>query len=259
MIAICLAVAAPLSQTEATKLQQEIAPLDFEARLHRVVAATLGTPYHDGPLGEGPGAKYDADPLIDLSRVDCVTFIEQAVAIAVTDNFEAAVGQLQKIRYRGGKIDFGTRNHFMISDWIANNPWCRDISQDLDVETASATRTISRRSFFEKQNAPELGAGLPDQVQTLHYVPLAQAVAAEANLPNTAILIFIGKIDWLFALHCGVYLRDADGTGKLHHASSKAGKAVALPLAQYLEENKTRYLGFTAYAVATPSATAQKP
>ena len=30
----------------------------FQVRLEQVIADSLGTPYHDGPLGEGVGAPY---------------------------------------------------------------------------------------------------------------------------------------------------------------------------------------------------------
>lgn len=256
---MCLAAATPfsgMSPAEVTAFQKGMASQPFATRLHRVVAAELGTPYQDGPLGEGPGAKYDDDPLVDLGHVDCVTFVEQSVAFAAAGDYPSAVDLLQKIRYKADKVDFGARNHFMIADWAANNAWCTDISQKLGVPTAASTRTIDRKAFFEKQGAPECGAGIPAEQLTLHYVPSANGAAAEAKLPDAAILVFIGKIEWLFALHCGVYLRAEDGSGALYHASSKAGKATTVPLAQYLDENKNRYLGFTAYAVASPLATA---
>jgi len=43
--------------------------LSFSARLAQVVNRSLGTPYFNGPLGEGPAGKYDQDPLVDFSRV----------------------------------------------------------------------------------------------------------------------------------------------------------------------------------------------
>lgn len=225
---------------------------DFDARLARVAAAALGTPYADGPLGEGPGAPFDPDPLMDLGRVDCVTFVEQAVALAASPTRADAFGLLQRIRYAEGEIDFARRNHYMIADWIANNPWCVDATERLGVATASVTRTISWTGLFEKLKAPGLGADRPDRAVTLRYVPTAATAAAEAALPSPALLVFIGNVDWLFALHCGLYIRDAAGAGRLYHASSKAGEVVAVDLPGYLAENAKRYRGFTAYRIAAP-------
>lgn len=226
--------------------------IKFEAALAQQIKASIGIPYKDGPLGEGLGAKYDPDPLIDPAHVDCVTFVEQSIAYAATPSDDAALELLQKIRYAEGKIDFATRHHFFITDWIAHNTFCADITGTLGVATAKATRTISHRAFFEKQKAPELGQNLQDVKQTVAYVPLADGAVAEKQLPPLALLVFVGKIDWLFALHCGFYLRDDAGAGLLYHASSKAGQVVAVPLTEYLAENKTRYLGFTVYTVSQP-------
>ncbi len=233
------------------RLQSE-EPL-FGARLASVAHRSLGTPYVNGPLGEGPDGKYDQDPLVDFGRVDCVTFVEQSLALAISSSCDEAVERLQGIRYKNGEISFETRNHFMISDWVANNRFCRDVSRDLGVSAAHVSRTISRRDYFPKVKAPELGQDTPDQVINLAYVPLSQVVDAEPNLPSPALIVFIGKIDWLFALHCGLYVRDEDGKGQLIHASSKAEAVVAVPLAEYLEGSE-RYLGFTAYALRDSAA-----
>jgi D-alanyl-D-alanine carboxypeptidase/D-alanyl-D-alanine-endopeptidase (penicillin-binding protein 4) len=225
---------------------------DFSARLESIAHAALGTPYADGPLGEGPDGTHDRDPLMDLGRVDCVTFVEQSIALARAASYQEAFDALQRIRYKDGIIDYERRNHFFIADWIANNPFCIDLSQSLGVETLPLTRTISRRGFFDRTNAAELGRNIPDQVLTIHYVPLAQAAAAEAKLPSPGLIVFVGKTDWLFALHCGLYFRDTAGKGLLFHASSKQGSVVSQPLLAYLDENKTRYLGFTAYRINEP-------
>lgn len=225
---------------------------DFDSRLESVAHAALGTPYADSPLGEGPDGTHDRDPLMDLGRVDCVTFIEQSIALAHASSYQEAFDTLQRIRYKDGIIDYERRNHFFIADWIANNTFCTDLSQTLGVETTPLTRTISRRGFFDRTKAPELGRDIPDQVMTIRYVPLAQAVEAERKLPSPCLIVFVGRTDWLFALHCGLFVRDASGKGTLLHASSRQGKVVAQPLPDYLDENKTRYLGFTAYRIHEP-------
>jgi len=225
---------------------------DLGARVVDVAKRSLGTPYADSPLGEGQAGKHDQDPLMDLTRVDCVTFVEQTLALAMSDSYKAAFDTLQYIRYRGGEISFECRNHFMIADWTANNTLCRDVTKELAVPIATISRTISRKDFFTRANAPELGQDTPDQVVELAYVATADAAHASKRLPNPALIVFIGKIDWLFALHCGLLIRDEAGKGLLYHASSKAERMVSVDFTSYIEEQASRYLGFTAYAI-TPS------
>ena len=225
----------------------------FAARLAQVVQDGIGTPYSDGPLGEGSTGIYDTDPRIDLSRVDCVTFVEQSVALAQGKTFNDAETKLQQIRYVDGKITFATRNHFMVAEWIPNNTWCRDISTSLGVKTQSLTRNISKADFFKRVKAPDLGTGIPDHKVTIHYVPTDLAQEAESKLHAPTLIVFIGKIDWLFALHCGIYLPNTTGGGMLYHASSKAGKVVSVDLSDYVAGQATRYLGFTAYRIDPPA------
>jgi D-alanyl-D-alanine carboxypeptidase/D-alanyl-D-alanine-endopeptidase (penicillin-binding protein 4) len=224
----------------------------YEVRLYEAARFAVGTPYADGPLGEGPGGTHDTDPLIDLTRVDCVTYIEQSIALAASDNLESATALLQKIRYRGGVIGYEERHHFFVADWLAHNSWCADVTRTLGVPVKSLTRTISRKGFFEKVNASGLAASTPDRQVEVAYIPIESAIAGIPNLPPRAIITFVGKVDWLFALHCGLYLENGEGQGLLHHASSKSGKAVAMPLETYCEEQRSRYVGILVHEVGAP-------
>lgn len=231
-------------------LQQ--AQTTFQERLKQVIEDSVGTPYQDGPLGEGPGAPHDSDPLIDLSRVDCVTFVEQSVALASAFSLSEATRKLQSIRYAGGKVDFLDRNHFMLVDWVANNPWCHPTTGKLGIETKTITRTISKADFFRKVKAPELGQDIPDREVTVTYIPIDQAAAVAKAVKVPSLVVFIGHVDWLFALHCGIFLPEADGPGHLYHASSAAGKVAAMDLADYASSQSKRYLGMAVYAIGEP-------
>ncbi len=257
-IAVCLAATSttPLYTQTPEQLDQWLqaqaaSGQSFDARLHETVTTTLGTPYHDGPLGEGPGATPDADPLIDWTKVDCVTFIEQSIAFAASPNLVSATAFLQQIRYKGGKVDFETRNHFFEADWLRNNTWCKDISNTLGVDTVPLTRTIDRKDFFKRVGAEGLGASMAPEEVTIHYIPSAMATKVESKIPDGCIIAFVGKVDWLFSLHCGLWLNDAQG-GKLCHASSKSGKAVSMDLSDYIDSQASRYLGFIVYKVNAP-------
>ena len=223
---------------------------DFEHRLVDVAKRSVGTLYAGGPLGEGPSGKYDTDPLMDLTRADCVTFVEQAIALAAAESYSESFDLLQKIRYENGAISFETRNHFMIADWVERNTFCVDVTDKLKVPTRSVSRTISKKGFFERVKAPELGSDVADRVVELTYVPVAEAAEAAEHLPSPALIVFVGKVDWLFALHCGLYIRDGD-RGLLYHASSKGEAVVTADLAEYLS-NTDRYIGYSAYEIRCP-------
>ncbi|MFP4499785.1 MAG: N-acetylmuramoyl-L-alanine amidase-like domain-containing protein [Candidatus Hydrogenedentota bacterium] len=257
-LALTLGDAPALWQMEPAELTAYLTEVhdahpNFERRLTRVVRDSVGTPYAPGPLGEGPDGQYDTDPLMDLSRVDCVTFIEQGSALAACKTYDQAHALLQRIRYKEGRIGYEHRNHFMISDWVANNrAWCREITGDAGTPTKTETRSISRRDFFDKVDAPDLGEDTPDEKIALTYIPSAEAGAALDHIEAPTMVVFIGNIDWLFALHTGLLIARDDGPPRLYHASSKAEKVVAASLTDYLEEQAGRYLGIALYRLEAP-------
>jgi D-alanyl-D-alanine carboxypeptidase/D-alanyl-D-alanine-endopeptidase (penicillin-binding protein 4) len=223
----------------------------FDDRVVEIAKRSFGTPYIGDPLGEGPDGRYDKDPQMDLSRVDCVTFIEQTIALAASDSYQSAFDMLQKIRYKNGEVSFEKRNHFMIADWIANNKFCRDVSWELGVPTSKVTRKMGRKHFYETKKIPELANGVEEEVLDLNYVPASEAARAEKRLPSPSLILFVGKVDWLFVLHCGLFVRAENGKGYVYNASSKDMKVVASEFAPIFD-NTTRYLGFTAYNIDDP-------
>src|SRR5690242_633503 len=46
----------------------------------------LGVPYLASPLGEGEG--FDADPTLRFDAVDCLTFVEETIALSLSQRWE---------------------------------------------------------------------------------------------------------------------------------------------------------------------------
>jgi len=256
-VVVALLVAPPIGEMPPAALDGYLAGLHertpgFAGRIAEVAKRGLGTPYKGDPLGEGPAGAVDTDPLMDLGHVDCVTFVEQTIALAACDSYRAAFHTLQTIRYRTDEVAFENRNHFMAADWVKNNTFCRDVTGDLDTPTKTGTRTIGRKHFFQLKELPDKAREAVDETLDLTYVPADAVAQAEPHLPSPALILLIGKVNWLFTLHCGLYIRDETGQGRFYHASSQAGEVVAVGLAEYLRDS-TRYIGFAAYAIAEPS------
>jgi len=90
-------------------------------RIDRISQHFLHTRYRRDPLGEGEAAAEDPDPLLRFDAVDCLTFVEEAIALAVSPDLATAEQRLQHIRYAKGRVDYSQRNHFTMSQWIPNN------------------------------------------------------------------------------------------------------------------------------------------
>lgn len=181
-------------------------------RVEAVSARFLGTPYKLGPLGEGPDGEFDRDPLMSFAQVDCTTFVEETMALALESDLAQAQTTLQKIRYRGGKVSYEARNHFTSADWVPNNVgagYLEDITQEVaGSKTRTATKVISKRAWYAAKNAGDfkgqpgfsfdekarllprwraLGASKPDQKVSLPYVPAADVASLISRIPSGTI------------------------------------------------------------------------
>ncbi len=111
--------------------QQGLDSLPMGALVARIAETFVGTPYAAHTL-ELPG---EERLIVELNELDCVTFVESALAIArLVKSVPAAMldddlgryrfmyaGILENIRYRGGDLDgYPSRLHYF-SEWISDN------------------------------------------------------------------------------------------------------------------------------------------
>ncbi len=203
------------------------------ARIAAFSERGLGTPYAADSLGEGSGAACDADPLFDLSRVDCVTFCEQVLALAISPAYDEAFRNLHRIRYRDGIISFATRNHFVMADWLPRNQWLlRDITADAGGELCRVmTKTIDRRGFAAARGCVD-GDGPAPQRMSIRYIPTPHLLQTVRNLKGSELLVLITRREGIFASHLGFIIKAADGSMRFRHASSIHKKVVDEPIEQ---------------------------
>ncbi len=218
-----------MSKAEIDALLRETSArgLDFPARVQAYSQRALGTPYRWFPLGEGPQAKYDRGPLIDFSRVDCLTFCEQILAMALADHYDEMFHRLQRLRYREGVIDIRARNHFMLADWLPNNAWLfEDITATIGGGLCVEMRkTIDRAAVLRQKGVPknELTAIPPPQTLAIKYIPEADLPAIKTKLQAGDLAVVIQSRPGIFAAHLGFLLRDGDGRIFFRNASARRG------------------------------------
>jgi hypothetical protein len=228
----------------AAELVGQLASPDPAGRFVEASALFLGAPYANGPLGEGAGRDPDPDPRVDFERADCVTYLEQSLALALCppDAPDRFLEVLDGIRYRGGEVDFAARNHYMVTDWIpANDRILSDVTSEVaaaaGVPTVSVTRTIDRARFLREQGAsPRAGV---DGVETTSVVvvPRAEASAVAPALRDGDLVFWVGNAEGIFVLHTGLVVRGPDGELSLRHASSKAERVLDEPFLAYAERS----------------------
>jgi D-alanyl-D-alanine carboxypeptidase/D-alanyl-D-alanine-endopeptidase (penicillin-binding protein 4) len=220
------------------------------ARLDHFSKALLNRPYKLGPMGESYLDSVENKPLVYLDSLDCVTFVEHVLALALAPNEDSIFVQLQRIRYRDGVIDYTARKHYMLDDWVGEGRFAKVIPMDGDTVI---TRTMPKTEFFKSKKIPYKVDGKPavDTPMEIRYLPLDKAIAWARNPyqgENKVVgIAFIGKSDKIDATHTGFVLFRKGEIPKLRHASSLKNKTVEQPLAQYLVSRKGKLPGITLF------------
>ena len=208
----------------------------------------LNTEYVDGTLDQHADEKL----VINLRGLDCVTFVEYAVAAALAyrsqhTGFDDFSEMMRCLRYRNGQIDgYSSRMHYF-SEWLLDNE-SKGILKIISNDIGSAP--MDTVIDFMSSN-PHLYPQLADKhnltrirdiekalsARSLHYVPTADLAGLEEAFRHGDILAFVTRIDGLDVSHTGFVYRK---NGKLHllHASTRSNmvEISAEPLAVYLQQ-----------------------
>ena len=185
---------ASLSPQERATLITGDAGLPLKDRLLRVSERFLGTPYVHSPLGEGSGV--DPDPTFRLDAVDCLTFVEQALAMSLATAEPEVTGVLERLRYASSPT-YEDRNHLMEAQWLPNNQrkgFLVDVTRRYGGEdTVRVQKTLTSVTWTSRSS---LALGLPKTRQprgtySLDMIPLERVMAHARQVPSGTILVVL--------------------------------------------------------------------
>lgn len=238
----------------------------FATRLERVTAPFLGTPYVLSPLGEGAGV--DADPRLRFDAVDCLTFVETAIALAAAPTPQALLPVLDDLRYAAPPATFQNRNHFVEAQWVPNNllkGWLRDVAREVAGDAATVADKVYGPERWKNRRQladfPLDDADVPRGTFRLNLVPFAFARAHPEKLPSGT-LLFVVRKDFVTqptrVTHVG-FLLDLPGGRVLRHASKEPyHRVVDEPFAHFLDRNaayaRWPVEGFAVFEVRLPAS-----
>lgn len=197
---------------------------DVSSRLERFSALFLGKPYLLSALGEGQEDQFDQDPIYRFDAMDCETFVDTVLALALASNEQYFERCIRKIRYLDGKVSYINRNHFTCLDWNINNQKqsiLKDITSTFKNQnnipvSKTATAIIDKPSWYQhltirtiKLQNPDpklretrlkklkrLGSQLTQQESKIDYIPLSTLFSSDGKpnlflfnqIPNAAII-----------------------------------------------------------------------
>jgi Protein of unknown function (DUF1460) len=257
---------ASLSPQERASFLTGAASLPLEERLLRVSERFLGTPYVHSPLGEGSGV--DPDPTFRLDAVDCLTFVEQALAMSLAPTEPQVAGFLERLRYASTPT-YEDRNHLMEAQWLPNNQrkgFLVDVTRRYGGEdTVRVQKTLNALSWSSRSS---MALGLPRKHQprgtySLDMIPLERVMAHARRVPSGTILLVLREDLPLKATrvtHLGFVVQKGKRTW-LRHARRGVegnGRVVDEDLETFLARNakydKWKVSGVSLYEARTPEA-----
>ncbi|MBI5528205.1 MAG: DUF1460 domain-containing protein [Deltaproteobacteria bacterium] len=219
---------------------------DTPARLAEASALFVGTPFGVSPLGEGEGNEPDEDPLYSFETVDCQTFVEEALALAVSPSFEVFKKALNDIRYSNGEPSFETRNHFPEAQWVTNNAK-KGYVWDITFEIGGKEARVHRRALDPGRQSRKVDGfelpvnAFPSGDVGIVYIPYAKMSAFADQIPHGAI-VHIVRVEnprkAYMTTHQGIVVVKKEGKKErryIRHASRHfGGKVTDMTLSSFL-------------------------
>ncbi len=244
-----------------TKMQL---PLPIQPNIVSSVVAIgksfLGTPYVYFTLDSNHRTKTRLKPMskevlvVNLKQLDCVTFVENTVALSQTrldknNSFENYKKKLQDIRYRNSIVDYAARHHYF-TDWMFEQErkgLLKDITKDLGGEPYQKTVTImthKKDTAYGNMADPKTFEAIRQVEAAINkrphfYIPEDKIPAIENKLLDGDIVAITTHEKRIEIAHVGFVVK-RNGRAHLMHASSVKKQVVITeePMADYLMKNK---------------------
>jgi hypothetical protein len=211
----------------------------------------LNTPYLAKTLDKTKEEKL----VINLHQLDCTTFAENCLALARTVKSEHPdvnqfCSEIEKIRYRGGKLDgYASRLHYF-SEWIMDNEARHNVSS-IAAQTGGKAITFNLNYMSNHPNDyPQLinDPAITAQIKTIeekvsahqfYFIPTDKFESIEGSVKDGDIVTLTTSIPGIDVSHVGILLKK-EGRIHLLHASSSIMKVTVSnePFAQYLTKSK---------------------
>ena len=231
--------------------EQHYDTLPIGAMMARIGRTFVGAPYVPGTLEvEGPERL-----VVNLRTFDCVTFVENTLALARTarakGNYRDFLRELARIRYRDGNLNGYTSRLHYFSEWIANNDQkgiVDNITQNIggQRDPEPITFMTEHRGSYRQLSDADVYTKIGEMENRLSTVPryvIPESAIAQhaAEIKDGDVIAAATNLKGLDIAHTGLALW-VDGKLHLMHAPL-VGKAVEIsevPLADRIVSIKAQ-------------------
>ncbi len=201
-------------------------------RIEYIAQQFLGVPYKESSL---IGDDHTEEALVvDLSGVDCFTFLDYIESMRMSESFETFPEQLTRVRYRLGQISFETRNHFY-TDWsVYNSNFIEDVTEFVGKQHARGIRKM----LNEKEDGTCWIPGIPLIERNMLYIQSTGIDNSIINRLKTGDYIGIySELPGLDVSHVGIIVRHDDSVFLRHASSDKDSmRVIDQDFMQYIKD-----------------------
>jgi hypothetical protein len=170
---------------------------------------------------------------LNLSGVDCFTFVDYIEAMRLSDSFDGFLKKLRQVRYRDNSVAYEARKHFF-TDWAAYGPTSVD---DLSEQIGGGdTKKIVKQMNLKEEGTPHL-PGIQSHQRVIHYIPSENLVNSVLQKLKTGDYAGVySPLPGLDVSHVGIIIRKDEDSFILRHASSdrRYRKVVDQDLKKYM-------------------------
>lgn len=233
--------------------KNKLADLPVEKRIPVIARFFLGKPYKSNTLNVGKKEL----PVINLRELDCVTLVENVLALAFLEGYDNDVApmfteNIVKLRYRNGEIvDYTSRLHYS-SDWLyemGQQHFLTDVT-----ESAGGVKLPLHIDFMSRNytkypvlaQSPKLISEIKAieaniNKRAYYYIPKEKINLSDKKIVEGDVILITTNIKGLDTSHLGFALKK-EGKTYLLHASSSGKKVVIteVPLQDYMMSIRTQ-------------------
>jgi len=167
--------------------------------------------------------------------LDCMTFVETSLSMALSQDLDEFKRNLFKIAYYKSKPEYPYRKHFAYADWTLHNLWLLEDRTDFEGELATIRKRINRAEYLAQKGYDCPHFLKPIEGVNMKYIPKASNIEIFSPL---YIILFVSPKPGFDIRHMGFLIR-YNSTTILRHSSQIARKVVDVPFLDYLYRLET--------------------
>jgi hypothetical protein len=210
------------TEAQLDKLIFEAAQIeDSGQRIKYLSHVFVGLEYKESTLiGDSSAAEVF---VVNLSGVDCFTFIDYIEAMRLSDSFGSFLQHLRYTRYRNGVVSYENRKHFL-TDWAAYGQTnVVDVTEQLGGAKAKSILKVINL----KENGTPLLPGIRSFQRKVHFIPPEDINGTVVGKLNTGDYAGIySDNSGLDVSHVGIIIKDGNRVSFRHASSDRRYRRV---------------------------------